>query len=95
MDCVTVKAGYPCAFMTKKGCTFNGGQCHPIVEQCEGCDRILHLETGKYCKVSPDPSSKWRTNVCNMATHVKNGNRAAQVAKLNPLKASKRGAGKK
>jgi hypothetical protein len=95
MDCVTIKAGYPCAFMTKKGCRFNGGQCHPIIDKCEGCDRVLDLEAGRFCMVSPDPAVKWKAGTCNMATHIKNGNNAGKVVKINPLKASKRGATQK
>ncbi|OPX19498.1 MAG: hypothetical protein BZ151_08985 [Desulfobacca sp. 4484_104] len=95
MDCVTIKAGYACPFMSKKGCTFNGGKCHPIIDKCEGCDRILDLETGRYCMISPDPAMKWRHGNCNMATHTKSGNNGGQRAKLNPLKASKRGASSK
>jgi len=90
MDCVTVKAGQPCSFMTPKGCSFNGGTCHPIVEQCEGCDRILNLESGRYCAAVPNPSVKWRLGSCNLATHVKSATKNGQTVKINPLKASKR-----
>ena len=89
MVCSTVKEGVECAFMTKTGCGFNGGNCHPAVEQCEGCQKLMDLDTGKFCMVFPDPAVKWRLGTCNMATHVKatNGNKGG---KLNPLKASKR-----
>ncbi|NCO59423.1 MAG: hypothetical protein COZ70_03670 [Deltaproteobacteria bacterium CG_4_8_14_3_um_filter_51_11] len=91
MICGTVKVGYDCVFMNKKGCQFNGGSCHPIVEQCEGCQKIAVFPSGKYCLSFPDPASKWRLGTCNMATHiVKEAKKPAQ--KLNPLKASKRGA---
>ncbi|WP_028320414.1 PxxKW family cysteine-rich protein [Desulfatiglans anilini] len=90
MLCTTVKEGVECAFMEKKGCQFNGGSCHPIVEQCEGCQRIKEFPTGKYCAVFPDPAAKWRFSKCNMATHVKEAPKKAD-AKINPLKASKRG----
>jgi hypothetical protein len=90
MDCVTVKAGQPCSFMTPKGCSFNGGECHQIVEQCEGCDRILNLESGRYCAAVPNPAVKWRLGSCNLATHVKSTTKNGQTVKINPLKASKR-----
>jgi hypothetical protein len=48
MICATVKAGSECGFMTKSGCGFNGGSCQPIVEQSEGCQRVVELSTGKY-----------------------------------------------
>ncbi len=90
MICETVKKGIDCFFMTKKGCRFNGGSCHPIVEKCEGCQRILDLPTGKYCSIFPDPSAKWRLGSCNMATHIENGNKSENNRRINPLKASKR-----
>ena len=68
MVCATVKEGVECAFMSKKGCKFNGGNCHIIVEQCEGCQKIFEGPTGKYCMIFPDPSIKWRAGNCNMAT---------------------------
>ena len=89
MVCTTAKEGVDCAFMSKKGCKFNGGNCHIIVEQCEGCQKVFEGPTGKYCLIFPDPTIKWRAGNCNMATHVKASNEKA-TGKLNPLKASKR-----
>ncbi len=89
MVCTSVKEGHVCSFMEKSGCQFNGGACHAIIEQCDGCERVKDFPAGKYCLIFPDPGAKWRIGNCNMATHLK-----AQVAKgngkLNPLKASKR-----
>ncbi len=73
MQCATIKEGIECTFMTPKGCGFNGGACHPIVEQCQGCERILTLTEGVFCAVAPDPAIKWRRGSCNMATHKKAG----------------------
>jgi hypothetical protein len=89
MHCVSIKPGIDCTFMTKKGCSFNGGQCKPVVDSCNGCERTLNLEAGNFCASFPDPEMKWRRGPCNLATHVKNGKKEAQV-KINPLKASKR-----
>jgi hypothetical protein len=89
MVCISVKEGYDCFFMSKKGCQFNGGSCHSTVEQCEGCEKVQEFPTGKYCLVFPDPSAKWRAGNCNMATHVKVSSKEVN-GKLNPLKASKR-----
>ena len=89
MVCSSIKEGQDCFFMTKKGCEFNGGSCHIIVEECEGCHKVAEYPAGKYCMVFPDPAAKWHLGNCNMATHlkatVKKGN-----GKVNPLKASKR-----
>ena len=94
MHCVSIKPGVDCTFMTKKGCSFNGGKCRPVVESCEGCDRVLKNGESSYCNSFPDPAVKWRRGTCNLATHVKNGNGKGQAEanKINPLKASKRSA---
>ena len=76
--------------MTTNGCAYNGGICHEIVEQCEGCSRKTQYTSGWYCSACPDPSLKWKVRSCNMATHVSAANSQAS-AKINPLKASKRG----
>jgi hypothetical protein len=76
--------------MTKKGCTFNGGKCHEVVDKCEGCDRIVTLEEGKFCAALPNPEVKWKMGSCNMATHVKSAAKNGTNVKINPLKASKR-----
>ena len=91
MVCTSVKEGVDCFFMTKDGCKFNGGNCHTIVEQCEGCQKVQEFPAGKYCISFPEPAVKWRNGNCNMATHVKATNGKGN-GRLNPLKASKRGA---
>jgi len=88
MHCASVKQGVDCTFMSKKGCSFNGGKCRTIVESCEGCDRILNWEEASYCASFPDPGVKWRQGNCNLATHVKKEKK--ENGKVNPLKASKR-----
>jgi hypothetical protein len=94
MHCVSIKPGVDCTFMSKKGCSFNGGKCRTIVESCEGCDRILTNGEGSYCGAFPDPAAKWRMGSCNLATHVKK-EKKAEVTKINPLKASKRSAARR
>ena len=89
MVCETVKQGANCLFMKKAGCSFNGGRCHPVVETCQGCDKIEDYPSGGYCKSFADPASKWSNGKCNFATHVKRENGLSKN-KLNPLKASKR-----
>lgn len=94
MHCVSIKPGVDCTFMGKTGCSFNGGKCRPVVEACNGCDRTSVLDEGSYCGSFPDPEAKWRRGSCNLATHVKNGNKET-VQKINPLKASKRSAARR
>lgn len=90
MVCTSVKEGVECYFMSKKGCQFNGGTCHQVVEECSGCQKVTEFPTGKYCLVFPDPAAKWRLGKCVMATHLK-GEEKRGNGRLNPLKASKRG----
>jgi len=75
--------------MSKKGCEFNGGSCHAIIEQCGDCQKIKEFPAGKYCTVFPEPEAKWRVRDCNMATHLK-ATIKKENGKVNPLKASKR-----
>lgn len=91
MICETIRKGSECAFMTDKGCNYNGGSCHEIIESCQGCGRAAQIESGWYCSACPDPGIKWKRGNCNLATHVVSSAVAAK-AKINPLKASKRGA---
>jgi hypothetical protein len=89
MVCQSIKEGVECIFMTKKGCGFNGGRCHPITDKCDGCDKIIECPTGKYCMVYPDPASKWAMGGCVMASHTLMGTKEV-AQKINPLKSSKR-----
>lgn len=89
MICQTIKTGQECSFMSKKGCGFNGGSCHAIIDLCSDCSKIFEVAIGKYCKVYPNPSSKWTSGKCPTASHIKR-DIAEPTQKINPLKASKR-----
>jgi len=89
MICQTIRTGADCIFMKSKGCDFLGGACKAISEKCEGCGKIVELETGRYCRVYMDPASKWILGNCPRATHVKFEIKET-TQKINPLKASKR-----
>ena len=91
MICATTKKGVECFFMTRKGCSFNGGTCHEIVAQCQGCGHVIAVADKNYCQAFPDPASKWVFGSCNLATHVVRKFAAAEK-KVNPLKASKKAA---
>ncbi len=90
MVCQTVKVGAECVFMSKKGCGYNGGTCYPVVNDCNGCDRVAEYPTGLYCRAYSEPALKWASGTCTLATHVKRDNGTVEAKKLNPLKASKR-----
>jgi hypothetical protein len=94
MQCRTVLPGTECTFAGKDGCTYHKGECQPIVEECIGCDKIVDSVNGKVCSAYPEPSKKWQGGICNAATHVK-VEVQSEVAKVNPLKASKKAAGSK
>ena len=89
MICQTIKNGIECGFMTKKGCGFNGGSCHAIIDKCAECGKVIVCEANKYCRAYPDPAAKWRAGKCPTATHLKI-EIAQPTQKINPLKASKR-----
>ena len=78
------------AVKTNDGVQLSGVILQPIVEQCNGCDRIRNFEEQEFCASYPTPAKKWTLGRCNFATHVK----AETIikAKVNPLKASKRAA---
>ncbi|MDA8165135.1 MAG: PxxKW family cysteine-rich protein [Desulfobacteraceae bacterium] len=74
---------------------YASGEFQPIVEKCEGCERIVEAESTRYCRTYAEPAAKWKLGLCNFATHVKPEITIAKT-KINPLKASKRAAaGKK
>jgi len=73
---------------------FTDGSCQMIVENCEGCDRIVAGTIGKVCSAYPAPSRKWSAGICNFATHVKVEIKSEEL-KMNPLKASKKASGGK
>jgi hypothetical protein len=75
------------------GMLYNGVLCRPVIDKCQGCERVQDFEGQGYCASYPAPASKWTLGRCNFATHVRAEARAQ--AKVNPLKASKRAAKKK
>lgn len=92
MQCLTVLPGTECTFMAKSGCVFPEGSCKPVVENCEGCERIVEGTIGMVCSAYPAPERKWAHGICNFATHVKVEIKVEDL-KVNPLKASKKASG--
>ncbi len=80
------------AVKTDAGLTYKGVVLEPVVEKCEGCERIVSFEDEKFCPTSAQPARKWANGVCNFATHVRAEVDKAGKVKVNPLKASKRAA---
>ena len=88
MICETTKKGTECFFMSKNGCTYNGGTCLEVVEKCEGCEKIVENKGKQYFLLAPQHELKWHAGDCNLATHVTREVKKEQV--INALKASKR-----
>jgi len=78
------------AARTLEGVAVNGFLLAPVVDKCDGCDRVREFEEERFCSSYPVPERKWAEGRCNFATHTKLDAKAA--AKINPLKASKRAA---
>ena len=72
------------AVKTEQGVEVKGMLMQPVVEKCEGCDRVRTFEEQQFCGRYPHPGR------CNFATHIKT--ESGKAAKVNPLKASKRAA---
>ncbi|MDY0300389.1 MAG: PxxKW family cysteine-rich protein [Trichlorobacter sp.] len=94
MQCQTVLPGTECTLMAKSGCVFPEGSCQVVVENCEGCERIVTGSIGQVCSAYPAPAKKWTDGICNFATHVKKDIKT-ENARVNPMKTSKKGSGKK
>ena len=94
MQCQTVLPGTECTFWSKQGCVFTENSCQVILDECEGCDRVVESTIGKVCSVAPSPGAKWAKGLCNMATHRKVEIQSVET-KVNPLKASKKASAKK
>ena len=73
---------------------YSEGKFQPIVEDCEGCDRVVEAEGTKYCQTYLYPEATWRVGICNFATHRKPEIIVTNV-KVNPLKAAKRASKRK
>ena len=78
------------ATKTAEGVVVNGFVLSPVVEQCNGCERMREFDGEQFCSSYPAPARKWAVGRCNFATHATA--QATAAAKVNPLKASKRAA---
>ena len=73
---------------------FSEGSFLPVIEQCEGCGRIVEMESAKFCDAYKNPGAKWRLGICNLATHAKPEVKIVKI-RVNPLKAAKRASKRK
>lgn len=68
---------------------YSDGTFQPVVEACQGCERIVEENGSQYCQSYAKPEAKWRLGLCNFATHKKPEIKVAKI-RVNPLKAAKR-----
>lgn len=73
---------------------YKDGQYQPVVENCNGCARIVEQDGAQYCKSYLFPEAKWKLGMCNFATHAKPEINVVTV-RINPLKAAKRASKRK
>ncbi len=74
---------------TQASVDYSDGRFQPVVEKCEGCERIVEASGKHYCQTYLNPNAKWRLGICNFASHVRPEIKVATI-KVNPLKAAKR-----
>lgn len=79
--------------MPEAAITYNG-TFKPVVDKCQGCERIVEEADAQYCRTYVNPEAKWKLGICNFATHQKPEIIVATV-RINPLKASKRASKRK
>ncbi len=68
---------------------YTSGEFKTIIDDCNGCERIIEVKSSKYCKSYVNPGAKWKLGICNFATHKKPEITAVKI-RVNPLKAAKR-----
>jgi len=74
---------------TNEAKSYSAGSFQPVIDKCDGCDRIVEAGSSRYCKTYINPAAKWRLGICNFATHAKPEIKVVKV-RINPLKAAKR-----
>lgn len=74
---------------TNEAKPYSAGSYQPVIDKCDGCDRIVEENSTNYCKTYVNPAAKWRLGICNFATHAKPEIKVVKV-RINPLKAAKR-----
>jgi len=72
-----------------QGKNYAAGMFEPVIEKCDGCERIVDEDGSRYCRTYKHPAAKWRLGICNFATHAKPEIKVVKI-RINPLKAAKR-----
>ena len=79
---------------TSNAAKFSEGSFLPVIEKCEGCERIVEANDSKFCDTYANPEAKWGLGICNFATHAKPEVNIVKI-RVNPLKAAKRASRRK
>ena len=79
---------------THQAAKYSGCAFQPVIDKCQGCDRIVEEDSAQYCATYINPAAKWRLGICNFATHAKPEIEVVTV-RVNPLKAAKRASARK
>ena len=75
--------------MQEAATNFKERNFKPVIDKCDGCERIVEEGGDKYCQSYLKPEAKWKLGICNFATHAKPEITITKV-RVNPLKAAKR-----
>mgnify|MGYP001826893087 CR=1 FL=1 len=75
--------------MQEAATNYKARNFRPVIEKCDGCERIVEEGGEKYCQSYLKPEAKWKLGICNFATHAKPEITVTKV-RVNPLKAAKR-----
>jgi hypothetical protein len=73
---------------------YSEGKFQPVIDKCQGCERVIEESGNQYCRTYLIPQAKWRVGICNFATHQKPEILVTNI-KVNPLKAAKRASKRK
>ncbi|MFN2354191.1 MAG: PxxKW family cysteine-rich protein [Desulfopila sp.] len=73
---------------------YSDGKFQPVIEDCQGCERIVEEDGSQFCRTYLFPKAKWKRGICNFATHKKPEIKVTNI-KVNPLKAAKRASASK
>ena len=73
------------------GSTINNAKAdrRPVVEQCNGCERVLSADDSALCSAFAFPDTKWRLGPCSMATHIKSESANAEKKRVGQQKQKK------
>lgn len=79
--------------MVEAALKYSNGEFKPVIDKCDGCERVIEESGTQFCRTFLNPAAKWKLGICNFATHERPEILVAKV-RINPLKAAKRASNK-